>query len=174
MVDGEISPGYEPVRDTVARVVDGFDGGLAVAAFVHGWPVVDLWAGNVGPDSLVHTRSAVKPVPGACLLQLVDRGGLALDDAVRRVWPELTAAKRGRLRVRHLLTPAAGLASVPPPGTGRFLLDWGATVGGLEAAKPDWDQGTPSGSTRSPSGTWWVSSFGGSTAAASVGIWRRS
>ncbi|MDQ4070558.1 MAG: beta-lactamase family protein [Actinomycetota bacterium] len=82
-----------------------------------------------------------QPVTGTCLLHLVSLGRLSLDDPVVRVWPELAAAQNGRLQIRHLLTHAAGLVSLPLPGTGPFLLDWNGMVGGLAAAEPDWRPG---------------------------------
>lgn len=143
IVDGETASGFEPVRAALSRVVDGRGdvGGAAMAAFVGGRPVVDLWAGSLRPQSLVHTWSAVKPVAGTCLLHLIGLGRLSLDDPVVRLWPELTAGHDGRLRVRHLLSHAAGLATVPRPATGRFLLDWNRMAAGLETAEPDWVPG---------------------------------
>jgi len=116
-------------------------GGAAVAAFLGGRPVVDVWSGDLGEHSLLHTWSAVKPVAGACLLQLVERGRIGLDDRVVGVWPELVAGANGRLQIRHLLSHAAGLASLPPPGTGSSLLDWDSVVAALAEAEPDWPPG---------------------------------
>jgi CubicO group peptidase (beta-lactamase class C family) len=143
IVDGETAPGFELMRAALSRVVEarGDGGGAAVAAFVQGRPVVDLWGGSLGSDSLVHTWSAVKPVAGACLLHLISLGRLSLDDPLVQIWPELAAGQDGRLRVRHLLSHAAGLATVPLPATGQFLLDWDGMVAGLAAAEPDWVAG---------------------------------
>ena len=143
IVDGETAPGFELMRAALSRVVEarGDGGGAAVAAFVQGRPVVDLWGGSLGSDSLVHTWSAVKPVAGACLLHLISLGRSSLDDPLVQIWPELAAGQDGRLRVRHLLSHAAGLATVPLPATGQFLLDWDGMVAGLAAAEPDWVAG---------------------------------
>ncbi len=143
IVDGETASGFESVRAALSRVVEalGDGGGGAVAAFVKGRPVGDLWGGSVRPDSLVHTWSAVKPMAGTCLLHLISLGRLRLDDPVVRVWPELTAGQNGRLQIRHLLSHAAGLATVPLPARGPFLLDWNGMVAGLTAAEPDWVPG---------------------------------
>ncbi len=84
------------MRAALGRAVrDGGADGAAVAAFVHGRPVVDAWAGAVGERSLVHTWSTVKPVVAAAGLLLVDRGRLALDQPVTSIWPELGAARQG-------------------------------------------------------------------------------
>lgn len=130
------------MRTALVRIVDAQEaGGATVAAFVDGRPVVDLWGGDLHERSLVHTWSAVKPVAGSCLLHLVGQGRIGLDDPVAEVWAELTAGADGHLRVRHLLSHAAGLVSLPPPGTGPSLLDWPATVAALAAAEPDWPPG---------------------------------
>ena len=75
------------------------------------------------------------------MLQLVERGRIGLDDPVVGVWPELVAGAGGHLRIRHLLSHGAGLAALPPPGTGSSLLHWDSAVAALAAAEPDWPPG---------------------------------
>jgi CubicO group peptidase (beta-lactamase class C family) len=144
VVDGDVAPGFEPVRDELARVLESQGGGLAMAAFVGGRPVVDLWGGTVGEDTLVHTWSAIKPVTGACLLTLVGRGAVSLDDPVADVWPELAAGRDGKLRIRHFLTHSAGLSAVPG-GDARGLTHWDDTVRALAEQEPEWVPGTDVG-----------------------------
>ena len=84
-VHGATAPGFEEMRAVVA----GCGPGVAVAAFVGGRPVLDVWTAGLGERSLIHTWSAVKPVVGACLLLLVERGRIDLDDPVVGVWPGL-------------------------------------------------------------------------------------
>jgi CubicO group peptidase (beta-lactamase class C family) len=128
VIEGEVAPGFEPVRDAAARALEAQGGGgLAVAAFLHGRPVVDVWGGTVGEDGLVHTWSACKPVTGACALLLVERGRLSLDEPTR-----------------HVLTHAAGRDTVPGGDVAR-LVDWDATCAALAAAEPDWPPGTAVG-----------------------------
>ena len=57
-----------------------------MAALVDGRPVVDLWTMDLREDALVCTWSAIKPVTGACLLLLVERGVIGLADPVSSVW----------------------------------------------------------------------------------------
>lgn len=129
-VDGTVAPGYEGVRGAL----EACGGGVTVAAFVGGELVVDLWSDDLRRDSLLCTWSTVKPVVGACLLLLVERGRLGLDDPVVGVWPEVGDE---RLCVRHLLSHTAGRASVPAVA----LTDWDATVTALAAQPPDWPPG---------------------------------
>jgi len=128
----------------LARAVGPVDGdGAAVAAIVHGRPVVDLWAGAVPERGLLHTFSAIKPLAATCVLVLVERGGLGLDDPVARWWPEFAAAGKRDARVRHLLAHQAGVVRVPGPVGG--LLDPAASAIALAAAAPDWEPGRAHG-----------------------------
>ncbi|QXC63556.1 beta-lactamase family protein [Aquihabitans sp. G128] len=114
-VVGAVAPGFEAVAEALGREVAGQGGGGAqLAVRHHGQWVLDVAAGSLGPDSLVHTWSAVKPVTATALLLLVAREQVALDTPVRDVWPELRAAGDGRLRVRHVLAHGAGLARAEP------------------------------------------------------------
>jgi CubicO group peptidase (beta-lactamase class C family) len=129
-IEGWVAPGYERLRDAVASCGPG----VTVAASVGGQPVVDLWTGPLSERSLVCTWSAVKPATGACLLLLIERGRIGLDDHVVSVWPELAD---DRLLVRHLLSHAAGRITVPDVP----LTDWDATVTALAAMDADWPAG---------------------------------
>ena len=127
---GSVANGYEAVEDAVA----GCGPGVAVAAYVDGRRAVDLWTDDLSEDSLVCTWSAIKPVTGACLLLLVARGRIDLEDPVVSTWPELGD---DRLLVRHLLTHTAGRVTVPdvPP------VDWDRSVAALAALEADWPPG---------------------------------
>jgi len=129
-IDGSVVEGYEAVVDALARCGPG----VAVAAFVGGRRVVDVWTGDLCGESLVCTWSAIKPVTGACLLLLVDRGRIDLDDPLVSVWPEL---RDDRLLVRHLLTHTAGRVTVPDVP----LIDWERSVAALAGLEPDWPPG---------------------------------
>jgi len=129
-VEGVVAAGYEAVGEAVA----GCGPGVAVAALVGGRRVVDVWTDSLSEESLLCTWSAVKPVTGACLLTLVERGRVGLDDPVVSVWPELAD---DRLLVRHLLTHTAGRVTVPVVP----LTDWDASVEALATQPPDWAPG---------------------------------
>lgn len=125
-VTGRIAPGYEGVADALATCGDG----VAVAAIVDGEVVVDATTGARTPSDLVHTWSAIKPVTGACVLALVERGRLELDQPVADIWPELDD---DRLLVRHVLTHAAGRITCPDAD----LTDWHATTAALATQPAD-------------------------------------
>lgn len=129
--EGHVAPGFEAAAEAVANAGPG----VAVAAFVHGRLVLDVHTDGLRADSLLHTWSAVKPVTAVCLLLLVERGLIALDDPVVDVWPETGDE---RLLVRHVLTHTAGRVTVPPVP----LTDWLASVAALAATTPTWPPGT--------------------------------
>jgi CubicO group peptidase (beta-lactamase class C family) len=129
-IDGSVAAGYDVVVDALADCGPG----VAVAAFVGGRPAVDVWTDDLVSDSLICTWSAMKPVAGACLLLLVDRGRIDLDHPVEATWPELGD---DRLLVRHLLTHTAGRVTVPAVP----LVDWDRSVAELAGMPPDWPPG---------------------------------
>ena len=129
-IHGSVAKGYEPVVDALA----GCGPGVAVAASVGGRRVVDVRTGDLAERSLVCTWSAIKPVTGACLLLLVERGRLDLEDPVVSTWPELAD---DRLLIRHLLSHTAGRVTVPDVP----LVDWDRSIAALARQQPDWPPG---------------------------------
>lgn len=125
-VHGFAAPGYDDVAEAIATCGPG----VAVAAIVAGEVVVDAATAPLTPRSLVHTWSAIKPITGACVLLLVERGALDLDQPVASVWPELVDPD---LLVRHVLTHTAGRVSAPATDPA----DWDATTAALAAQPAD-------------------------------------
>ena len=113
-VNGEVTAGYEPVRDAfAANFAERGEIGASVAVVAGGEPVVHLWAGWADPartrpwqaDALTNVWSTTKNMTALCIAILVDRAGLGAADRVARFWPEFAAAQ-GRDHAR--------LADVPP------------------------------------------------------------
>lgn len=129
-VRGTVAQGFEGVAEAVAACGSG----VTVAAVLDGETVVDVWTDDLAEDSLVCTWSSVKPVTGACLLLLVDRGLIQLDDPVVSVWPDIGDE---RMLVRHALTHTAGRITVPNAP----LTDWTASTAALAAQPVDWAPG---------------------------------
>jgi CubicO group peptidase (beta-lactamase class C family) len=151
----------EPWRGTVDRAFDdvadafaaGFaergEVGAALAVIVDGRAVVDVVGGTSDasgapwtPGTIVNAYSVVKPLTAACLLLLVERGQLGLDDRATRWWPGLGAAGKEDVTVRQLLAHQAGLTLFDRPPSLATLLDWDATVALLEASPPEWPPGS--------------------------------
>jgi CubicO group peptidase (beta-lactamase class C family) len=138
------------VRDAVAENLSQRDElGAAVAVILEDRPVVDLWCGwadaaRTRPwrgDTLVCAFSVGKPLAGLCLLKLVARGVLDLDEPVVGRWPEFGQAGKEAITVRQVLSHRAGLPAISeelPPGA---LYRWESVAGALERQRPWWTPG---------------------------------
>jgi CubicO group peptidase (beta-lactamase class C family) len=127
--------------------------GAAVAVIVEGQPVVDLWCGWADEarsrpwreDTLVNAFSVGKAVAGVCVLMLVSRELLELDERVCGRWPEFAAAGKEAITVRQLLSHQAGLAAITRELPDGALYDWERVVGALAEQEPWWTPGSGHG-----------------------------
>ena len=132
------------------RLASGDELGAAIAVFVDGVPVVDLWGGwadvaRTAPwrrDTLVCAFSCTKPVVALAALVLAARGELDLDAPVPRYWPEFAAAGKGGVLVRHLLSHTSGVSGWEPPVELTDVYDWDTSTARLAAQAPWWPPGT--------------------------------
>ncbi|MEV6554762.1 serine hydrolase domain-containing protein [Nocardia sp. NPDC051756] len=114
-VQGTVAPGFEAVRDEFAEVVaeDNGESGSQLAAFVHGRPVVDLWAGpEVTGETLTGLLSSTKGAATLVVALLVQDGVLDLDRPVAAYWPEFAAAGKVTITLRQVLTNKSGVIGV--------------------------------------------------------------
>jgi CubicO group peptidase (beta-lactamase class C family) len=148
---GEVTRGFEPVRDAFEEVVRGHAGtGAAVAAWVDGTWVADLWGGWADAartrewrrDSIAMPYSVSKPFAALCALVLVDRGTLDLDAPVSASWPEFAATGA---TVRHVLSHRAGIVALDEPTPTDAFYDWDRMCALLAAQPPEWKPGTAHG-----------------------------
>jgi CubicO group peptidase (beta-lactamase class C family) len=132
VIEGQVAAGFEPVREAFAAEMQRDAGyGAAFAAVVDGEPVVDLWGGMARPetsrrwakDTAVVVFSGTKGLTATCLLMLMDRGKLSLDQHVSAYWPAFGESDKDDIKVRHLLSHQAGLPAVDPPPQPEEMLD---------------------------------------------------
>jgi CubicO group peptidase (beta-lactamase class C family) len=127
--------------------------GAAVSVTVDGEPAVEIWAGWMDGertrawqrDTLVAVFSAGKAMAALCVLLLVDRGEVALDEPVARYWPEFGAAAKSEVTVRTLLSHRAGLPGVRRAIPADDIYDWQAMTELLAAEEPWWEPGSTHG-----------------------------
>ncbi|MFQ6394136.1 serine hydrolase domain-containing protein [Nocardia sp. KC 131] len=121
------------------------DGGGALAVYLRGEPVVDVWAGYArqgmpwAQDTVAMAYSTGKGVASTVLHRLAERGMLDYDEPVATYWPEFAAAGKQLITVRELLSHRAGLhrlRGLLPGPVDRFLDDTAVTTA-LAAATPD-------------------------------------
>lgn len=129
MISGYVVPGYEGVR---AAFEENFalrgELGAAFAVFRGSEPVVDLWGGLAdrasgrpwAEDTLQLFYSGTKGMVAICLLMLIERGKLRLDDPVCRHWPEFG---KPEILVRDIVSHTARLSGVDTPVTVEDLID---------------------------------------------------
>jgi len=154
MVDGHCDRTFEPVRDALTEaLVSGFEVGAALAVYVDGCAVVDLWGGYADAgrtrrwqrDTIVNLYSVGKAISAVCALRLADEGRLDLDAPVARYWPEFAQAGKSRLPVRYLLTHQAGLPAIARPLPSGAWRRWETIVEALAAQAPWWEPGAGHG-----------------------------
>jgi CubicO group peptidase (beta-lactamase class C family) len=124
-----------------------------VAVIVEGRTVVDLWCGwadeaRTRPwreDTLVNAFSVGKALAGVCVLMLVSRGSLDLDEPVSGRWPEFAAAGKDAITVRQLLSHQAGLAAIGQDLPEGALYDWQQVTAALAEQEPWWTPGAGHG-----------------------------
>lgn len=122
-VHGEVAPGWEPLAEAVADVLDTDAAGAAVAIVHDGNLVVDLWGGT-DPlssrawerDSVVLTFSAAKGMVALLVAQQVQAGTIDPGAPVARYWPEFAAAGKQEITVSDVLTHVAGVPVLPLHG----------------------------------------------------------
>jgi CubicO group peptidase (beta-lactamase class C family) len=93
-------------------------GGGALAVYLDGEPVVDVWTGWSDRRGAVHWTadtgamvfSATKGMTTAVIHRLVDRGLIEYDLPVAKYWPEFGANGKGDITVRDIMRHRGGLA----------------------------------------------------------------
>ncbi|MEU1512246.1 serine hydrolase domain-containing protein [Streptomyces sp. NPDC005811] len=153
-IQGEVAPGFEPVREAFAANFERHDDiGAAVCVYHRGRPVVDLWAGTADPDTgrpwtpdtLQLVYSATKGATATAAHLLAQRGELDLDAPVAEYWPEFAAHGKADIPVRWLLSHRAGLAALDRPVPLADALTWHPMADALAAQRPAWTPGTAHG-----------------------------
>ncbi|OBJ72328.1 serine hydrolase domain-containing protein [Mycobacterium sp. 1274756.6] len=124
--------------------------GAAVAAFVDGELVVNLWGGAAGahpwtPDTLSTVLSGTKGLTSTCVHQLVERGELALDAPIARYWPEFGCAGKQDITLAMVLSHRSGVIGPREPMPWRDVTDWDLVCERVAAAEPWWEPGTAQG-----------------------------
>jgi CubicO group peptidase (beta-lactamase class C family) len=117
-VDGFVAHGFEAVeREFRRNFTERHELGASFAAVSDGEIVVDLWGGTAdrsshrpwSEDTLQLIFSGTKGLVAMCLLILIERGELQLEAEVSRYWPEFSAAGKGGVTVRQVVSHAARL-----------------------------------------------------------------
>ena len=153
-IDGYVATEFEPVLDAFTQNFDDRgEVGAAVAVYLDGEPVVDLWGGladatNGRPwteETLVLVYSSTKGVTAVCANLLMQQGHLDPDATVATVWPEFAANGKQDITVAQAMSHQAGLPYVEGDFTLEESLAWEPIVEALARQKPIWEPGTKHG-----------------------------
>ena len=133
--------------------VQGKEVGAAVAAWVDGELVVNLWAGTADAagtrpwqvDTVATVLSGTKGLTSTCVHQLVERGELDLDAPVARYWPEFAQAGKETITIRMVMSHRSGVIGPRKRMTWQQVTDWDLVCERLAAAEPWWQPGTAQG-----------------------------
>ena len=154
MIDGSVAPGFEAVRQEFERNFEKRrELGAAVAAYVEGEKVVDLWGGvrdarDDSPwqrDTLVILYSTSKGLAAMTLALAHSRGWLDYDARVTDIWPEFGQHGKEDVTIRQLLAHEAGLPVIDEPLDADLLQDFDALADAIARQKPAWKPGTRHG-----------------------------
>ncbi len=119
-------------------------GGGALAVYLDGKPVVDIWGGWAAKDrrwngeTVALTFSTGKGVASTVVHRLAERGLIDYDAPVATYWPEFGAHGKADITVRDVLSHRAGLHRVRGLVPGREgILDYAAVVTALAESPAD-------------------------------------
>lgn len=154
MIDGHVAPGFELVRHEFERNFrERNDLGAAVAAYVKGEKVVDLWGGTRDArdgsrwekDTLVLVYSTSKGLAAMTLALAHSRGWLDYDARVTDYWPEFGQEGKDQLTIRQLLKHEAGVPVIDERLDPDLLQDFDRLAAAIAKQKPVWKPGTQHG-----------------------------
>ncbi|MBC7301495.1 MAG: beta-lactamase family protein [Nocardia sp.] len=153
-VDGQVDPAFQAVRDVFeASFADGQNSGAAVAVYVDGRAVVDLWGGVADArtqrpwdrDTPAVTFSCTKGVTATAALAVALRSGTSLHEPVTTWWPEYGAFGKDSTTLADLLTHRAGLPAFDRAVSAAEAADPAAMAALLAGQRPLWTPGTEHG-----------------------------
>ncbi|HEY4162467.1 MAG TPA: serine hydrolase domain-containing protein [Dongiaceae bacterium] len=151
MVQGSTDARFVKLRDAFESCfTDGLEHGASVAVVADGKPVVDLWGGHADAaktrpwqrDTLVNVWSVTKGVVALAVAMLVERGKLAYDAPIAKVWPEFAANGKDAITLDLAMSHQAGLNGLSVPMGDAGLYAWFPYVEALAAMAPLWEPGS--------------------------------
>ncbi len=153
-IHGSCASDYAGVRDAFERNFElRREVGAAVAVWVDGNLVVNLWGGHADAaakrpwreDTLTTVLSGTKGLTSTCIHQLADRGELDLHAPISRYWPEFGQAGKEAITLAMVMSHRSGVIGPRTRLTTEQLCDWDYVCRQLAIAEPWWEPGTAQG-----------------------------
>jgi CubicO group peptidase (beta-lactamase class C family) len=153
-IDGVCASGFERVRTAFeGNFTDRGEVGAAVAVWVDGELVVNLWGGWADAarsrawrgDTLASIFSGSKGLTSTCVHLLADRGEIDLHAPVAAYWPEFGQAGKEAITIASVMSHRSGVIGPRRRMAPEEALDWDHVCRHLAAAEPWWEPGTAQG-----------------------------
>lgn len=150
-IHGQVSTGFEPVRDVFAEnLAKRHELGGACCVYHRGEKVVDLWGGVRNKETgnpweretMVLVCSTTKGLAAMTLALAHSRGWLDYEERVCAYWPEFAQNGKETITVRQLLGHQAGLFAFDEPVDRSVVADLDRLAVVLARQKPAWTPGT--------------------------------
>lgn len=153
-VNGTCARKFRRVKDAFgANFRERGEIGAAVAVWVDGHLVVDLWGGVKDTareqpwqhDTLASIFSGSKALTSTCIHLLADRGEVDLNSPVARYWPEFAQAGKEGITLAMVMGHRSGAIGPRIRLTPSETLDWDWVCRHIAEARPWWEPGTAQG-----------------------------
>jgi CubicO group peptidase (beta-lactamase class C family) len=153
-IGGACTAGFGTVRDAFVKNFTGGDEvGAAVAVWVDGDLVVNLWGGYADArrrrpwrqNTLASIFSGTKGLTSTCVHLLADRGEIDLYAPIAQYWPEFAQNGKQDITVASVLGHRSGVIGPRTRLHWNDTTDWNRVCADLAAAEPWWPPGTAQG-----------------------------
>jgi CubicO group peptidase (beta-lactamase class C family) len=153
-IQGSYAQGFENVRTAFEQnFVENGEVGAAVAVWIEGDLVVNLWGGWADAaatkrwreDTLAAVYSGTKGLTSTCVHLLADRGEIDVDASVATYWPEFGQAGKESITLRMVMSHRSGVIGPRKRLAPQQTLDWDSVCERLAEAEPWWEPGTAQG-----------------------------
>lgn len=153
-IQGRAEPPFERLRDAFAwSFEEGEETGAAVAVFIEGVCVVDLYGGYADrtaktpwtEETIAAVYSSGKMAIALLMARAVSEGALDYEAPVSAYWPDFAAAGKGAITVGEALSHQAGLCGFIEPMAPEEWLRREAILARLASMAPLWPPGSASG-----------------------------
>jgi CubicO group peptidase (beta-lactamase class C family) len=153
-IKGSCASDFVGVRDAFERnFALRHEVGAAVAVWVEGDLVVNLWGGSADgagtrpwqQNTLTTVLSGTKGLTSTCVHQLADRGELDLQAPVARYWPEFGRAGKEAITLAMVMSHRSGVIGPRTRMSWEKVADWDFVCEQIAAAEPWWEPGTAQG-----------------------------
>jgi CubicO group peptidase (beta-lactamase class C family) len=153
-IQGSCAPRFERVREEFEEnFASRGELGAAVAAWVDGELVVNLWGGSADAagtrpwreDTLGTVLSGTKGLTSTCVHRLAESGEIDLDAPVARYWPEFGRAGKKEITLAMVMGHRSGVIGPRTRMGWEKVADWDFVCEQLAAAEPWWAPDTAQG-----------------------------